>query len=110
MVERWDAPERREKGRPTMSTWRIVNPALVPPQVAFEAGDEQAAFREFATRDAGAQGLQLVKSDDDGKTWVEVEARAPEAAAPRTSEKGVPDVLSFEEGEKPKPEGGKKAK
>jgi hypothetical protein len=65
-----------------MSTWRIVNPALVPPQVAFEAGDEQAAFREFATRDAGAQGLQLVKSDDDGKTWVEVEARAPEAAAP----------------------------
>lgn len=103
------AREARERQDPPMSTWRIVNPALVPPQVAFETGDEQAAFREFATRDAGAQGLQLVKSDDDGKTWVEVEARAPEAAAPR-SEKGVPDVLSFEEGEKPKPEGGKKAK
>jgi hypothetical protein len=65
------------------NAWRIVNPALEPPQVAFESGDEQAALREYAARDGLAQGLRLVKSEDDGKTWVAVEARAPDPAPTR---------------------------
>lgn len=58
--------------------WRVVNPALNPPQVHFESGDEQAVLREFATRNAAAQGHKLVKSEDDGKTWMEIEHRAPD--------------------------------
>jgi hypothetical protein len=60
--------------------WRIVNPALVPAQVVAESGDEQAILRQCATRDP-SDGLKLVKSEDDGKTWVEVEARAPDAVS-----------------------------
>jgi hypothetical protein len=67
--------------------WRIVNPALNPPQVVAESGDEQAILRQCATRDP-SDGLKLLKSEDDGKTWIEVEARAPDAwkpPAPSTS-------------------------
>lgn len=60
--------------------WRIVNPALVPAQVVAESSDEQVILRQCATRDP-SDGLKLLKSEDDGKTWVEVEARAPDAAA-----------------------------
>jgi len=58
--------------------WRIVNPGLVPAQVVSESSDEQAILRQCATRDPN-DGLKLLKSEDDGKTWVEVEARAPDA-------------------------------
>lgn len=80
-------PERREKGRtPTMSTyWRIVNPTLDPAQVVAETDDEQGILREFVTRNARANGYQLVKSEDDAKTWVEVEARAPDAVPARSA-------------------------
>jgi hypothetical protein len=61
--------------------WRIVNPALIPAQVVAESGDEQAILRQCATRDA-SDGLKLLKSEDDGTTWVEVEVRAPDAVAP----------------------------
>jgi hypothetical protein len=57
--------------------WRIVNPVLSPPQVAFESGDEQAALREYAARAVSAHGHVLVKSEDNGTSWVGVEARAP---------------------------------
>ena len=83
-----------------MSNWRIVNPALEPARVEFETGDEQAALTQFAARDAGLRGFKLLKSDDEGKTWAEVEARAPSAAAaPVEPSKGE---TSFGEEEKPK--------
>jgi hypothetical protein len=63
--------------------WRIVNPGLTPPQVAFEcSSDEQAALREYATRNGHAQGFLLHKSEDDGKSWVSVPVRAPDVAVP----------------------------
>jgi hypothetical protein len=62
--------------------WRIVNPSLTPHQVAFECGDEQAALREYASRNAQAQGYVLHKSEDDGKSWVGVPVRAPDVAVP----------------------------
>ena len=87
-----------------MSNWRIVNPALEPARVEFETGDEQAALTQFAARDASLRGFKLLKSDDDGKTWAEVEARAPSAAAPATSAPVEPSKgeTSFGEEEKPK--------
>jgi len=79
--------------------WRIVNPALDPPQVAFESGDEQAALREYVSRDASANGLKLVKSEDDGKTWTEVAARAPDATS-APAEKSDADAHEKSRGEK----------
>jgi hypothetical protein len=80
--------------------WRIVNPALNPAQVVFESGDEPSTLRECATRDASANGFKLLKSEDDGKTWVEAEmyrlaggaggeARAHDVAAPTTEKSDV---------------------
>ena len=66
--------------------YRIVNPALNPHQVAFECGEEQAVLREYAARNAHAQGLILHKSEDDGKSWVEFPARAPDVAVPIASQ------------------------
>jgi len=72
--------------------WRIVNPALAPPQVIFESVDEQASLRVFAVGDARARGFTLNKSEDDGKTWAEVEARAPDAASSPVAEKSDADT------------------
>lgn len=90
--------------------WRIVNPALSPPQVIFESADEQAALRVFAVGDSSAKGHTLVKSEDDGASWVEVEARAPDvgeararAASAPAAEKSEPetDEPRFERSKKP---------
>lgn len=85
------------------TTYRIVNPALEPARVEFETGDEQASYREFATRDASAHGMRLEKSDDDGKTWTAIEAQA-------YTPKGFADHALDDEERPAKPEGGKKAK
>lgn len=100
-------PEWARERQAVMSNWRIVNPALEPARVEFETGDEQAALTQFAARDASLRGFKLLKSDDDGKTWAEVEARAPSAAAapaasaPVDPSKGETSFVLPEE-EKPK--------
>lgn len=102
-----------------MSIYRIVNPALEPPRVEVECGDdEQAALREYVKRDASAHGLQLQKSDDEGKTWESIEARAPDGAAAKSHHADDEELAravnkrmtSEDSGEADRPSGGKKAK
>jgi len=98
-------PRGARKADTMSNRWRIVNPALLPAQVVAESGDEQAIFREYATRDASANGFKLLKSEDDGKTWVEVEARAPEAASAMTAAEKSDEAF----GDRSRHEGSKKA-
>jgi hypothetical protein len=63
--------------------YRILNPALTPPQVVFENNDEQAALRDYAARhDAHTQGLIITKSEDGGTSWTGVTVRPPDVAVP----------------------------
>jgi hypothetical protein len=91
--------------------WRIVNPALEPPRVEFESADEQATLREFAARDASLRGYQLLKSEDDGKTWTQVEARAPDAASAgeKAEQRKARDDAEASDPDKSKSEGSRKA-
>ncbi len=89
------------------NVWRVVNPALNPPQVLLETGDEQTALREHAAREGYLR--ELHKSEDEGKTWAVIEARAPDAAPPPRAEKApsIPPLAEkSDEGdiEKPQPE------
>lgn len=68
---------------PSNIRYRILNPALNPPQVVFEHNDEQATLRDYAARhDAHMQGLIIAKSEDNGMSWVGVQVRAPDVAMP----------------------------
>lgn len=73
-----------------MTLYRVVNPALNPPQVMFGSSDEESAMREFAALDAGTGAFKLIKSEDEGKEWTEVEPRkpAPEPAPPEKKHAG----------------------
>jgi hypothetical protein len=63
--------------------YRILNPALNPPQVVFECNDEQSALRDYAARhDAHTQGLIISKSENGGASWTGVPLRAPDVAVP----------------------------
>jgi hypothetical protein len=63
--------------------YRILNPALNPPQVVFEGNDEQATLRDYAARhDAHTQGLIISKSENGGMSWTAVPIRAPDVALP----------------------------
>ncbi|HMI86813.1 MAG TPA: hypothetical protein VK550_22120 [Polyangiaceae bacterium] len=66
------------------TVYRILNPALTPPQIVFECNDdEQAALRDYAARhDAHTQGLIIAKSEDGGASWVGVKVRPPDVALP----------------------------
>jgi hypothetical protein len=77
--------------------WRIVNPALNPPQVAFESDDEQAALREYAAREGYLR--ELHKSEDEGQTWAVVEARAPDGPKAAAKVEKSDDSRELERGE-----------
>lgn len=78
-----------------MSRYRILNPALTPPQIVFECNDEQDAFRDYAARhDAQTQGLIITKSEDGGMSWTGVEVRPPGVALPLAAQAAAASARS----------------